>query len=245
MPPRSRRKTRHRVTTFGAYDPDGQLRFRCDLQCDRPCGFPSSRANRACTRNVCVGLPYCWQHSRAVFGVESRVVDARIGRGLFARKPFSPRSLVCPYMAERVSRAELDRRYGEGDVTAPYGVRAGSSTTFYDAACRRGIGALANDAHGRAGLRNNAMLKASNAELRRRWLTSLERRKVLTDEQLAFVRRDMRRRYQTGVWVQTTGARIAPGNEILVSYGAGYWTGRHPLHRTEQRASQPNNFYKV
>jgi SET domain-containing protein len=81
--------------------------------------------------------------------LDSNVAGA--GKGLFALSKQDPDNailfrtgdIVIEYDGESVSHNQLDRRYG--DYTAPYALAQG--ITIEDAACRRGIGSIANHAH--------------------------------------------------------------------------------------------------
>lgn len=115
--------------------------FECELAC-RPCGAPTP--NGSCTRRVCMWLPYCWQHSRQLFGLrvqESRALPG--ATGLFATRYFRKGEMVAPYLGEHVSEQEINRRYGNSEVSlGPYLLHT------VDAACVRGIGSAANGAYG-------------------------------------------------------------------------------------------------
>lgn len=105
--------------------------WRCRLHCAR---CTHAKANGAACRNrVCMGTPVCWVHTRQLYGA---------GKGLFTTRATAAGQWICPYGGERISGACLDARY-PGDVTAPYAVTTPGGLT-YDAACRRGIGSMAN-----------------------------------------------------------------------------------------------------
>ena len=124
-------------------------RFRCALRCVQCEGRV---ANGRCEREVCVGTPLCWQHLRRV-GLEIKEsVQPDAGKGLFAyqfrqgRYVFARGSPIVKMHAEKTTRRELRRRYG--DWTAPYGIEEGEYAE--DGACLRGIGMLANHSSQRA-----------------------------------------------------------------------------------------------
>ena len=98
---------------------------------------------KMCRRKVTLGLDLCWQHARMEYKVkmgESRIPNA--GKGLFAMRPFKKNEWICPYGGEHITEKTLDRRY-PGDALGAY-VEKVDKNTFYDAACRRGIGSIAN-----------------------------------------------------------------------------------------------------
>lgn len=130
--------------TYTHYNVDSSppVKFECDLQCERCSalrldGIP-------CKRNVCVGLPFCYQHSEKILGVfvgKSRVIPGTLG--LFAAKDFEKKDMVAPYGGEVISEEEVARRYGEGDLSlGPY------LLFNVDAACKRSIASSSNGAFG-------------------------------------------------------------------------------------------------
>lgn len=82
----------------------------------------------------------------------SRSTLPGVGQGLFAydkQRPygelmFKKGDTIAQYDGETVTKAELDRRYGQ--YTAPYGLQA-NRKAFEDGACHRGIGSLINAVH--------------------------------------------------------------------------------------------------
>lgn len=122
--------------------------FTCLLQCSR-CGEPGKGGKR-CARQVCIGLPRCWQHTWAIDHV--RVKDSGIpgaGKGLFADKPggardavvFPKDATICEYHGERLTLDQLEARV-PGETTAVYAVS--QDDRVEDGACVRGLGTLAN-----------------------------------------------------------------------------------------------------
>ena len=177
--------------------------FGCDLRCDQCWGI--SNSGQRCKRITCARLPTCFQHTRTMFGVDIR--PSRHGMGMFALKSFDKDELVAPYIGEKISDNELDKRYG--DDVAPYAINIGGGQTL-DAACTRGLGSYANDY--RTDPKDHKKNKASmNAELSDETSTEFG-----------------------GVWVKAI-KKIAPGQEVLVDYGKEYWSGEHPPHQTLKR----------
>jgi len=121
-------------------------RLKCNL-----CAHNFANDNdRKCKAKVCIGVPYCWQHLRIRHHL--RIKASEYGKGLFAEHPkrehdheicFNKNDIICPYIGESLTRAQLNGRYGE--ETAPYAVN--HINKYFDAALRRGAGSLANHAN--------------------------------------------------------------------------------------------------
>ena len=116
--------------------------FACALRCGR-CTAKTTGGLR-CRNRVCLGAPVCWQHTRRDKGL--RLAKSTIpgaGRGVFALgRSFRAGEIVCTYEGERMSKAQVDRRY-PGDVTAPYTLCSPGGRCM-DGACRRGVGSMLN-----------------------------------------------------------------------------------------------------
>jgi len=180
--------------------------FSCTLTCMQcRARTPGGAAGQRCSRTVCVGLPYCWQHTRTKLNVRvGETGDAKIGKGLFAHAPanvsrhipvFRPGQPIVTYEpAERLTKAQIDQRYDYGgfDPTAPYGfdVRSGA----LDAACVRSIASLVNDPKGRRPrMTSNSVFEELPQSMSRVLLRATK--------------------------------NIYHGEEILASYGKDYWDG--------------------
>lgn len=110
-----------------------------------------SKSGQRCRRKVVIGKPYCYSH--LLYQRHLRIKPSTLpgaGDGLFAVDPstqdpnevvFKKNVIIAPYGGERVTRDELERRYG--DNTAPYGLLR-SNNHIVDAACDRGVGSLPN-----------------------------------------------------------------------------------------------------
>ena len=64
----------------------------CELE-TRRCAHPGG-----CARQVTLGLPLCWQHTRLALGL--RVAESTIpnaGKGLFALRDFAKDEWICDY----------------------------------------------------------------------------------------------------------------------------------------------------
>lgn len=118
----------------------------CDLQCSR-CAHIKQNGHQ-CKNRVCIGTDMCWAHTRSQhkLAIKPSLIPGA-GKGLFAHDPrangpvFKRGDVITYYKGEDVTNAILQDRYG--DYTAPYAIQT-TSTQFEDAACRRGIGSLAN-----------------------------------------------------------------------------------------------------
>lgn len=124
------------------HNPSGHT-FECPLQCQQ-CEGRTKNGSR-CRKRVCIGVPLCWQHLRTERFL--RIGASPIaGKGLFVFKPgsvpdaivFHQNDRITHYDGERIG-AEVHQRY-PGDITAPYALMT------ENAACKRGVGSLANHA---------------------------------------------------------------------------------------------------
>ena len=99
-----------------------------------------------------IGVGYCRAHLRSRWGLDITPADNPT-HGLRLRAVGDPDQVIFKkgeniayYNGEEVTKQEMDARYG--NATAPYGIRYRSknpNTEWYeDAACRRGVGSLAN-----------------------------------------------------------------------------------------------------
>lgn len=120
---------------------------KCVVQCFQCKG--KTRSGSRCTRPACMTLPFCWQHTKTVYGVERK--DSQYGKGLFAAKRFPKDScIVLTDMDKVMTEAEHNVRWGEGDDYAPL---SGNVKDIYqepidgivvDPTCYRSIWSFAN-----------------------------------------------------------------------------------------------------
>lgn len=233
-----------------------------DMQCRR-CEA-ETRAGAQCRLRVCYGLPYCWRHTRSILRVRicnsrfggglfawhppEQEADGRYVVRDFAghvvrrqaREPpvFTRGQVVVPYthvpvyrpvpgrdgdpgprmrtasglprlITEVMTVQQQDARYGDG-ATAPY-VLEGRGGRAYDALLERSIGSLANDARG-AGRPQNAEYRLLEDAPHRRYVTGAD-----------------------GAMVLVATKPIKHDDEVLVSYGRGYWEGDTVGLRTSPR----------
>ena len=118
-----------------------------------------NKNGQRCKRLVCIGLPYCFQHSLTHFHLKIKPSTiAGAGKGLFAEDKtkranatiFLPNHDICEYTGQIMDLADLHRRYDEYENgvrvavhTAPYAMELNKRVAI-DSALQRGIGSLAN-----------------------------------------------------------------------------------------------------
>jgi hypothetical protein len=93
-------------------------------------------------------LPYCWVHTKKIYGVEPKQSTIKgAGTGLFARRAFKKGDTICPLGGFRLTRKEFNKRYPPEDppYTAPYTVELNGYLSE-DGACMRIIGHYSNTA---------------------------------------------------------------------------------------------------
>lgn len=133
------------------YEPEGGNLFQCDLEC-RPCGAFKKNGIQ-CTKLCCFGIDKCSVHLKSLHSLairRSNIVGA--GMGLFAVSPsrnvqnpvIERGKKIIEYTGETITNAELERRYGGDEYTAPYAVERRSDGRFIDSACVRSVAAFAN-----------------------------------------------------------------------------------------------------
>ena len=138
--------------------------WHCRLKCIQ-CVHVLPGTNQRCLRSTTFTLPYCWQHLKSVAHLvvnktkmRHKITNQRYNfYGLFACDDtkhssdivFKRGETIGVYMAEKITKAELDRRYGNGDTVAPYVLSTGENE-YFDGACTRPAVAFANDCNSRA-----------------------------------------------------------------------------------------------
>jgi hypothetical protein len=125
---------------------------------------------------VCIGTPLCWQHLLSQMNLRIKPSVNGPGKGLFAMMPrqnddgprrlvFKQNDYICDYGGEKITKRELDARYG--NYTAPYALfvrqRKGKGGHYVNAACMRGVGAMANHANAARANARLAPMGASGA----------------------------------------------------------------------------------
>jgi hypothetical protein len=144
--------------------------FQCQLEKLR-CEHINPISGHHCRRRQIIGAGFCWKHletDRHLKIKSSTIPDG--GMGLFAYSGTNDNSIVfrgprrtrygqtrgdfiIEYTGETLPRAEIDRRYGGDEYTAPYGADI-NQRFVEDSACLRSAGSLANHkAHNRANAR--------------------------------------------------------------------------------------------
>ncbi len=123
--------------------------FECAVQCQQCTGVSANGAQ--CKKRACIGVPKCWMHLLKDHSLRVKPSTiAGAGKGLFAMKRGAPPNAVVfkkdakiiDYYGDVIDQETLVNRYG--DYTAPYGTQIGTGNRYENAACRRGVGALAN-----------------------------------------------------------------------------------------------------
>lgn len=128
--------------------------FECEINCSQCTGICAN--GNVCKRRACIGIPLCWSHLLRDKHIRIRPSTIRGGgKGLFATNQlvgenailFQEEDIIIEYSGEVINTNVLDERYG--DDTAPYAVQTGKRPAkFEDAACTRGVGAIANHGSG-------------------------------------------------------------------------------------------------
>lgn len=203
--------------------PDGEaldILFKCPLKSKHCEGLKKNGAR--CGRNTVRALPYCWQHYQKINKIvisKSNVPNG--GFGLFACEStvngepvFRKGDLICDYGGDILNGAQLSARYGSGGQTAVYAFGDPDSANFIDSACKRYIGAFANDSKGSK--------KRSNANIDSTFVKQNDRDRI----------NKMRYRpLPPGKVIGLVATRnIFNGDEIYVNYGADYWKGLLPKY---------------
>ncbi len=119
--------------------------FQCFLKCSQ-CKAKTHAGHR-CSRNVCIGLPYCSQHLKSHMDLnigKSHIPNAN--KGIFAYNPnktivFKKGDIVCEYSGEVLSTSALLQRYGPR--TAPYTFEL-EKNAYIDSACERCVASIIN-----------------------------------------------------------------------------------------------------
>ena len=140
---------------------DGEYQFGIKLKSKRCKGRTTQGG--VCRRHSVIGTPYCRQHLKSQMHLEIKESTLPgAGIGLFAYKPenagiapvFAPNptaeqrnqygtlTRVCKFDGDYITKAELDRRYG--DYTAPYAFQPSENSPVIDPAGHRSIGSLIN-----------------------------------------------------------------------------------------------------
>lgn len=192
-----------------------EIHFTCKLvgiQCEG-----TTKDKKRCTRQTVKALPYCWQHYQKINRVriaKSSVPNA--GFGLFVcdttkkkgELVFKKKDLIAQYNGDVLDAAQLNLRYGEGGQTATYTWNNSDLNEYLDSACKRYLGAYANDPKG-TGKRANAKIDYKLVNQRDRDHINPHRYRDLPDRISGLV----------------AIKDIYNGDEIFVSYGAQWWNG--------------------
>src|SRR4029078_8214282 len=105
--------------------------FSCTLHWQR-CEASLANGTR-CPRSTCLHLPYCYFHIRTELQLEIKPSTLpNAGLGLFTLIARREGDDLGPYMAELLSKSDLDKRYSRHQ--APYALQI-TADWFLDAAC--------------------------------------------------------------------------------------------------------------
>lgn len=205
------------VLTFNFKDNDTNKQFSCELKCKRCAAIVKN--GRQCGRTVCIGLPYCWYHLQQKEDI--KIKEGRHGKGVFAwdksnsnrrgahvdnKTVFRAGDKITEYTGEKISKRQVDERYGPGDtVTAPYGLQLPDGK-IEDGACKRGSGTIFN--HSRYAREQKA--------------------------KLSYSRKMEGNRYVYNGVIRATKP-IKNGEEIFVNYGNDYRFGENTTHTTKNK----------
>ncbi len=122
--------------------------FAGDLQTLRCTG--RKKDGLRCSRNVTIGLPYCFQHrvkEQELSAKKSSIPNS--GQGLYVNSKehganaivFRPKQKIVNYVGQILTNDEIDERYD--DYTAPYALQLGANRNV-DASLLRGLASQAN-----------------------------------------------------------------------------------------------------
>jgi len=131
--------------------------FPCDIATVQCIANKRTGDRARCLRNCAIGTPYCYSHLLSEKKLRiKQSTNPRAGSGLFAQVSRSPTNreivfrkgdLIIEYTGETIDFAELTTRYDldeDNQYTAPYAYEIRKDESFIDAACVRGVAALAN-----------------------------------------------------------------------------------------------------
>ena len=119
---------------------EGKPGWCCKLATQQ-CAHQKKNGTR-CNKKIQIGTPLCPAHSKEVYGVVIRKSGIEgAGKGLFTTRPMTKGSMICPYAGETINKSCMSRRYPK---VSTYVAGTHVPGEYIDAACVRGIGAMAN-----------------------------------------------------------------------------------------------------
>lgn len=215
------------------------IEFSCKLigmQCE---GLKKNGSR--CTRRTVRALPYCWQHFQKINRVviKKSKVPGDSGFGLFVCDPskgrdevvFRRNDLIAQYNGEVLSSVQLNARYGSGGQTAPYAWENNVTGDILDAACKRFLGAFANDPRGTR--------KRANAKISHKHVNQRDRDHI-NDKRYT----DLPERLPGLVATRD----IRNGEEIYVHYGSDWWSGiggKYNVKASTKKVSNTNQRCRI
>lgn len=197
--------------SFEAYDSDEDeqpIKFSSNLHCSQCTAKVTG--NRRCKRTVCMGLPYCWSHTRKILGLKrAKSTIPNAGDGIFAfKRNFAKGEIIAPYFGEIISKNVLETRYGAGSHVAPYAIEVDKNLRYEDGAIERGIGTLPNDPT----------------------LTDRKKKSLKRKINAKFIKK--KKNGQRRIFLKAI-RHIGDGSEIFVDYGKDYVLEGNASHKTK------------
>ena len=176
--------------------------FACTLTCQQ-CSA-TSRNGAQCKRQVCMWLPYCWQHTASLLGLKMDGSQALRGAmGLFTTRKIQADEMVAPYGGDVLTDAQVRARYGTGNhALGPY--LLGS----VDSGCTRFVSSGANGSFGDVTAAPNVDLKPTTY-----------RHNTLRPEGFTYKRRTLSRDNMAVKYWAFATRDIEAGEEIIANYG--------------------------
>ena len=135
---------------------DDNVHFECTLNSVQCTGRVKNGSR--CKRKCIVPFEYCPVHLKNNLNLvvkTSTIPNA--GKGVFAHgEPnaiiFRKDDRICSYDGQILTTQEIDDRYTDGPLTAPYAVNTANDTNV-DCACKRSVGSLINNSPGNNNVR--------------------------------------------------------------------------------------------
>eukprot|EP01033_Poteriospumella_lacustris_P005134 gene5134-gene5676 len=133
------------------FNVNDEVYFQCVLNSVRCSGH--TKAGTRCKRKCIIPFEYCPAHLKSTLHLivkPSSIPNS--GKGVYvAGDPneivFRKNDRICSYDGEILSTEEINNRYTDTDLTAPYAVNTQDNVNV-DCACKRSIGSLINNRPG-------------------------------------------------------------------------------------------------
>lgn len=109
------------------------------------CKEISKKTKKQCKRRTCLYSDYCWQHTRNTKGLKiKKSTIPNAGRGLFATRLLK-RGEIIPYGGVRMTKKQVDTKYGGDDKVAEYVICHNKNRCFDASNTQSGLGRWVND----------------------------------------------------------------------------------------------------